>query len=124
MLAPDQMTDDTLSANLRLYDVIAKSQPDDYGPDDVTRYNELLREKERRVAARDTLPDGLYVVKSWAHEPQSGLLWRKAYHRWERISSAQEHAAKDHERDHLVTPQAFFGVGWEKQIVRLVAEGS
>lgn len=122
MLAPDQMTDDTLSANLRLYDVIAKSQPDDYGPEDVTRYNELLREKERRVAARDTLADGLYVSKAWAHDPHQSIMWRRSSDRWERVTSASEFSEDD--RPTLADPKAFYGLGWEKHIVRLVAEGS
>lgn len=122
MLAPQDMTDDTLRANLGLYRAIHESQPGDLTAEDHKRHAELITEREARIAAKDTLPDGIYVAGSWAHQPESGLLWRRAHGRWRLLADSEEREAVA--REATRTPQDFFGIGWEKQIVRLVAVSS
>lgn len=117
MLAPEQMTDDTLRANIALYREIRRSQPEDFTEEDRERGKALVAERDRRIALQDTLPDGIYVTRAWAHEPHKGLTWVRQHGRWERVTSAAEHAADD--REDIKTPQTFYGIGWEKQIVPL-----
>lgn len=119
MLAPDQMTPDTLRANLALYRAIELTQPASLDQADKDRYVALVQERQRRIAAQDTLEDGIYVSRAWEDEPHKSIAWRRMNATWTRITIAGEHTAED--REHVATPQTFYGIGWEKQIVRLVA---
>lgn len=121
MLHPTQMTDDTLSANIRLYDAIRRTQAGDFTRDDQDRLDALNVEREERIVASDDgLNDGIYVAKAWAHDPSQGLLWRKHDRRWENITSKSEHVMDAGPRN-VETPQEFYGLGWERHITQLVA---
>lgn len=119
MLDPKLMTDQTLDANIRLYRTIESTQPGDMSGEDKYRYAALVKEKEWRVDQHDTLPDGLYVSKAWAHDPHQSIMWRRSSNRWERVTSASEFHEDD--RPTLADPKAFYGLGWEKHIVKLEA---
>lgn len=116
MLAPQDMTDDTLQANIRLYWTIGQTQSDDFTQEYQQRYAALRAERDRRnQLAEDGMPDGIYAATAWAQEPHKSVLWVKAYGKWARVEGSRSDV------DAQKTPQEFYGVGWQKRIVRLVA---
>ncbi len=120
MLDPKLMTPETLMANIALYSSVERTQPEHMDDDDRARYAALRQERQRRLdEARNTLPDGLYVSRAWAHEPHRSIMWRRLSGTWERVTARREFSEDD--RPGLDSPETFYGLGWEKHIIALVA---
>lgn len=121
MLDPGQMTPDTLMANINLYRAVKRTQPDDFTKEDHARLDALTKERERRiVAARGNLRPGLYVSSAWKEEPHKGLLWSLSEEGGWDLRTGE--SASDDFRTKRASPETYFGVGWERHLVLLVAK--
>lgn len=120
MLDPDQMTPDTLMANIALYRAYETSQPAALTAEDKARYVALIQERQRRLdEARSIFRPGLYVSAVWRHEPHKGIVWSLSdggvWTLWNEFGDPAENEKR-------ATPEKFYGLGWEKRIAQLTVQ--
>ncbi len=121
MLNPEQMTPQTLMANISLYHVTKRDHPESFTAEDNARYIALNAERQRRLdAAQNEARDGIYASSAYREDPEKGLLWRRAGGKWSLLCDQD---LEDREFDEKrASPPSMYGVNWPRAVVRLVAE--